>query len=172
MAAAGNNSAGFGARSTYCAGEAGRRCPMADSGSGRCWRFSACSRAARRCAPSRPVRRVVGKSGRAGQVHLLDAAGDLRLGRLAELELVEHVTGDAVLLFGSHRPLTRIVRAGRGQLLMAALDADRRRQLAKRRLNGVSFTSMRPSCSLLVKVCRTPSLVRSAGSARPISLCL
>ena len=39
------------------------------------------------------------------QIDVLDAPGDLRLGRVAELELVEHVAGDrACCVFGSHRP--------------------------------------------------------------------
>ena len=68
------------------------------------------------------------------EVDVLDAAGDLRLGRVAELELVEDVAGDAGVAVGvpqSVERAARIVRARRGQLLMPGLHAERRRQRGK-----------------------------------------
>ena len=58
---------------------------------------------------------------------MFDAAGDLRLGRIAELEFIEDVAGHARFLFGSNNPLIGLPRcvARRGEPLIAALHADR-----------------------------------------------
>ena len=58
---------------------------------------------------------------------MLDAAGDLRLGGLAELELVEDIAGDLGVLVRVPQAVERaagIVRARRRQLLMAGLQAE------------------------------------------------
>ena len=75
----------------------------------------------------------------AGQRDLLDPAGDLRLGRFAELEFVEHVAGDA--LVGVRVPEAGTVGARRREPLMAALHADRRRQRSETQVerNGRHF---------------------------------
>src|SRR5947208_11176696 len=63
---------------------------------------------------------------------MLDAARDLRLGPLRELELVEHVAGDAPVVVWVEQSAERPRRvAGRGQLLLAGLHAQRRGQLSK-----------------------------------------
>ena len=65
---------------------------------------------------------------RALDVDLFDAAGELHPERRVELELVEDEAGDAV---GPVRIEQPAFGAGRGQLLMPALHAERRGQLRK-----------------------------------------
>ena len=68
---------------------------------------------------------------------MLDAAGDLRLGGVGELELVEDVAGDPVVLVRIPQPVERagwIVRTRRRQFLMPGLQAERRRDGGKARV--------------------------------------
>src|ERR1043166_10008394 len=64
---------------------------------------------------------------------MLDAAGDLRFGGVAELEFVEDVAG--VSSGGVGVPESGVVRAGRRQLLMADLRTDRGGQFGKAKID-------------------------------------
>ena len=127
-----NNSAGFGARSTYCAVMLPTRSP------GRFWIRPTLPlfgvKDGLRAVPIADVpsgRKSAGKSGvDAVQIDVLDAAGDLRLGRIAEFEFVEDVARDPRIVVGTEQPVEQragIVGARRGQFLMPGLKAERRR---------------------------------------------
>ena len=61
------------------------------------------------------------------QLDMLNACGDLRLGRFAELHLVEDIAGDLGVLVRVPQAVDRaadVVGAGRGQLLMRDLRAE------------------------------------------------
>ena len=63
-----------------------------------------------------------------GEIDALDAPGNLRLGGLAEFQLVEDVAGDPVVIVRIPQTIDRaswIVRARRGQFLMTGLQAER-----------------------------------------------
>ena len=107
---------------------------------------------------------------------MLDAAGDLRLGGVAELELVEDVAGDPGVLVRIPQAVERaagIVRARRRQLLVAGLQAEGGGDGSKAR---VERRHLHLDAAFLLLVGEgLPDAVddeRSAGSARPISLCL
>src|SRR5205814_9415459 len=71
------------------------------------------------------------------QLDVLDAAGDLRLERLAVLELVEHVGSNPPVAVRAEQAVERgagIVRAGRIEVLMAALRAERCGHLRERQV--------------------------------------
>ena len=109
-----NSSAGFGARSTYCA------VTLPTRFQGRFWMRPTLALFGVKLEVARDggsdAGRIDGdieardrrrKRCRAAQVDLLDPAGDLRLGRLAELEFVEDVAGHARLLVGVEQAVER-----------------------------------------------------------------
>src|SRR5262249_24069148 len=68
---------------------------------------------------------------------VLDAPGNLRLGDVAEFELVEDVTGDPVVAVGIPQSVKRtagIVRTWGGELLMTGLQTECRRNRRKARV--------------------------------------
>ena len=68
---------------------------------------------------------------------MLDAPGNLRLGGFAEFQLVEDVAGDPVVIVGIPQTVDRaawIVRAWRRQFLMTGLQAERRGDRRKARV--------------------------------------
>ena len=68
---------------------------------------------------------------------MLDTAGDLGLGRVGEFEFVEDISGDAGVVVGVPEPVEQragIVGARRGQFLMSGLQAERRGDRGKARV--------------------------------------
>ena len=63
------------------------------------------------------------------ELHVLDAARDLRPGPVRKLELVEHVSGDAPVIVRVEQAAERAWRIpGRGQRLLTGLQPERGRQ--------------------------------------------
>ena len=130
-----NSSAGFGARSMYCAVALADQTPgqiLNQPGAG------ALRREPQIALHRRPHRRRVDRDvehrGRAvkGRRHatqpdLFDAARNLRLGRAGELEFIEDVAGNSRILVRIEQAVERVGRviARGGQLLMPTLHADR-----------------------------------------------
>ena len=74
---------------------------------------------------------------RSGEIDVLDAPGNLRLGGLGEFQLVEDVAGDPVVAVGIPQSVERaagIVRARRRQFLMPGLQAEGGRDGRKARV--------------------------------------
>ena len=82
-----------------------------------------------RIAVGQKIRRKI--RGRTEQIDMLDAAGDLGLGRLGEFKLVKDIPRFAGITIRVPQPVEEcpwIVRTRRRQLLMSALQAERRRR--------------------------------------------
>ena len=97
---------------------------------------AAALRRERNVAPDRSLSRAVRQKvcreirRRAAEADMLDARRDLRLGRVAEFQLVEHIAGDPRIGVRAEQAIIQradIVRARRGEILMTGLNADRRR---------------------------------------------
>ena len=134
-----NSSAGFGARSTYCA----VRLPTRSCGQILDQADAAALRRKGRIAHDSSLRIAVGQKVRreirrhAVQVDMLDSPCDLCLGRIREFELVEDIPGDAGVVVRIPEPVEQragIVGTRRGQFLMPRLQADGRRYRRKARI--------------------------------------
>src|SRR5439155_5693512 len=74
---------------------------------------------------------------RAGQVHTLDAAGNLALSPVAEFEFVEDEAGDPMVVVRIEQAIARIESvAGRGEALVPALYTDGRCQRREPKIHG------------------------------------